>query len=583
MKTNHVPCVRARAAPVLVRASGARRGRARRCQQRLFAVRRDAAGHNTRGYTLFIVRLLLRRGRACAPCGCTTVLRAYPTHAAPTHSCRMPRMARSMLFAATVAAAVSVNSLAAAAAGGVHAGVQLTCQTPAALCRPGASPALRTAAQSASKQRLLALLAGDDTHARPFDARLVRGKRLGGALATAASISYSDQISSTGWSFLEVTTSASYSDEAQAYAAGYGEAGVTAERIFQGVLNTGANVSWDAALSTYMANNTAWMHEQVLANAGDAYWHQVWLVLLQLQGLYDGYTDAAPAGGAMPFWVLLNMQVSAGDMDDLGTALGLQVYGKPLPLPALQHRAAHMKGSRMRTSRPTLSAATGSLSPTTEGGGHCSAIVKVLPGNQDVFIAHTSWSGLENMLRTYKKYNFAYSTTGLSGAPTVPGQVAAFSSYPGLLFSGDDFYQIQPTNLVVLETTIGNSNMSLYQQYIKPTTVLDWIRNPVANRLAVDGSTWSSVYSQYVVLRVYLRYALPLALHALLVDALAVPCIARACTLARHPLRAGSTRARTTTSSLFWTTKSLSPVLQRCKTVCCGCWTRRRASSLPLT
>jgi hypothetical protein len=53
---------------------------------------------------------------------------------------------------------------------------------------------------------------------------------------------------------------------------------------------------------------------------------------------------------------------------------------------------------------------------------------------------------------------------------------------PGSLYSGDDYYLTAPARLAVLETTIGNSNATLYQLYVRPDTVLDWIRNIVANR-----------------------------------------------------------------------------------------------------
>ena len=46
--------------------------------------------------------------------------------------------------------------------------------------------------------------------------------------------------------------------------------------------------------------------------------------------------------------------------------------------------------------------------------------------------------------------------------------------------------------LAVIETTIGNSNPALYK-YVQPNTVLEWIRNILANRLASDAKTWQEV------------------------------------------------------------------------------------------
>jgi hypothetical protein len=64
----------------------------------------------------------------------------------------------------------------------------------------------------------------------------------------------------------------------------------------------------------------------------------------------------------------------------------------------------------------------------------------------------------------------------------VPGHATVFSSYPGVIFSGDDFYQMS-SGLVVLETTIGNGNQQLWNDFIKPESVLEFTRNIVANRL----------------------------------------------------------------------------------------------------
>ena len=83
-------------------------------------------------------------------------------------------------------------------------------------------------------------------------------------------------------------------------------------------------------------------------------------------------------------------------------------------------------------------------------------------------------------------------------------QVAAtrvsFSSYPGVLNSGDDFYVIS-SGLVQWETTIGNSNSKLAKQFISPLSILEWVRNIVANRLADDCLTWvrCNCYSPFFV------------------------------------------------------------------------------------
>ena len=77
----------------------------------------------------------------------------------------------------------------------------------------------------------------------------------------------------------------------------------------------------------------------------------------------------------------------------------------------------------------------------------------------------------------------------------IPGQTMSFSSYPGLIYSGDDFYLIS-TGLAVTETTIGNSNKDLWK-FVKPKgQILEGVRTMVANRLAQSGKHWSKLFAK---------------------------------------------------------------------------------------
>ena len=89
--------------------------------------------------------------------------------------------------------------------------------------------------------------------------------------------------------------------------------------------------------------------------------------------------------------------------------------------------------------------------------GSCSALIKVLPETSDIFTSHVTWNGFESMIRILKKYNFEYRQTASSDSPLVSGHSMSFSSYPGLLYSGDDFTVIS-SGLVSMETTIGNNS-----------------------------------------------------------------------------------------------------------------------------
>ncbi len=143
---------------------------------------------------------------------------------------------------------------------------------------------------------------------------------------------------------------------------------------------------------------------------------------------------------------------------------------------------------------------------------------KVLKGNSDLLVGHTTWSGYETMLRILKSYKFNYQMTSKSEyilyckiklcssfaykliivfkfEGLVPATKMTFSSYPGTLLSVDDFY-ITNQNLTVIETSLDNLNSDLWS-YVTSETNLFWIRVLIANRLASSGPEWVKVFSRY--------------------------------------------------------------------------------------
>ncbi len=82
----------------------------------------------------------------------------------------------------------------------------------------------------------------------------------------------------------------------------------------------------------------------------------------------------------------------------------------------------------------------------------CSALIKVLPDLSDIFISHVTWNSYGSMIRILKKYNLKVHITNYAESPVIPGHSMSFSSYPGMLYSCDDFTIIS-SDLVSLETT----------------------------------------------------------------------------------------------------------------------------------
>ncbi|XP_042661575.1 putative phospholipase B-like 2 isoform X2 [Tyto alba] len=287
--------------------------------------------------------------------------------------------------------------------------------------------------------------------------------------AAVAWASLDDRISAVGWAFLEVTTNASYSDSLQAYAAGLAEAAVSEQLMYMHWMNTMVGYcgpfkyesDYCEKLRGYLEANLAWMEEQMGKGEDPEYWHQVRLALLQLKGLEDSYNRRLdfPRGRftLAPFGFLL-LQLG-GDLEDLESALN-------------RSSPRHVLGS-----------------------GSCSALLKLLPGRRDLLVAHDTWTSYQSMLRVIKKYTLPFRASA-GGNSQIPGSIQVFSSYPGTIFSGDDFY-ILSSGLVALETTIGNNNPARWK-YLNPRgSVLEWLRNIVANRLARSGPEWAAVFRRF--------------------------------------------------------------------------------------
>ncbi|XP_018524196.1 putative phospholipase B-like 2 [Lates calcarifer] len=280
---------------------------------------------------------------------------------------------------------------------------------------------------------------------------------------------FTDDIKTSGWSFLEITTSDQYNDSIQAYAAGAVEAAVTSQLIYKHWMNTLMNYCGPFAsqtgycerLKAFITTNLQWIQDQIEKQPSSPYWYQVRLALLQLKGLEDSYNGelSFPVGPLSfnPLGFLLFQM--GGDLEDLESALNKSSQTRPL------------------------------------GSGSCSALIKLLPNNKELLVSHDTWNTYQAMLRIMKKYNFAFKVSPLDN-DLLPGGTQAFSSYPGSIFSGDDFY-ILSSGLVTLETTIGNSNPALWK-FVQPTgTVMEWLRNIVANRLAATGKEWAEIFKEY--------------------------------------------------------------------------------------
>merc|ERR1712241_953732 len=284
-----------------------------------------------------------------------------------------------------------------------------------------------------------------------------------------------------GWSPLEIiSTETNVTDDARAYAAGMLEGSVTAELIYQHWRNQfetycdGEMRQIRELTEDFLDENDAWVKGKIdearkLNNNGlidDSYWYHANLFNRQMQGIGAGYRKAA---GEKNLPILSDSNIRFmnifGDMEDLEEALKSQ-FNLDVNLPVVL------------------------------GDGRCSALIKLLPNNSDLYVSQVAWTQFNAMTRISKRYHLAYKTSDTDDTP-VPGQDISFSGYPGIIYSGDDFHIINPSRLTTLETTTGNYNNSLWKYVTSNDTMLEGVRVMIANRLANNGSQWANLFKDY--------------------------------------------------------------------------------------
>ena len=126
---------------------------------------------------------------------------------------------------------------------------------------------------------------------------------------------------------------------------------------------------------------------------------------------------------------------------------------------------------------------------------HCSAIIKLMEnsnGESDIFLGHNTWTGYNELLRTLKKVKYAFE-----GNDEVIGMKPIkmkYSSYPGILFSGDEFYTIGK-NLAITQTSLSIINAYQYKNAIIPETYIpEFMRIMTINFISKTGKEWVDNY-----------------------------------------------------------------------------------------
>ncbi|XP_029934290.1 phospholipase B-like 1 [Myripristis murdjan] len=280
---------------------------------------------------------------------------------------------------------------------------------------------------------------------------------------------FNDTLLLSGWGVLEVRAGYGVStqeDEITYFLAGYLEGYLTAEQMFSHYANMYPQMIKDEKvlnpLKKFLSKQDYWAREQVkLKRNSDPLWLHVGLILAQLDGLKAGAAHWAKSKHREPLSVFaVQFLNGVGDLLDL--------------VPALT---------------PRSNSSTGAGAFRMPGMGHCTALIKVLPGFENLLFAHSSWYTYAATMRIYKHWDFRLTDTH-----TATGKMS-FSSYPGFLMSLDDFYLLG-SGLLMTQTTNNVFNASLFSQ-LSPHSLLAWQRVRLANSLARSGEAWARIFSKH--------------------------------------------------------------------------------------
>ncbi|XP_015379171.1 PREDICTED: putative phospholipase B-like lamina ancestor isoform X2 [Diuraphis noxia] len=272
---------------------------------------------------------------------------------------------------------------------------------------------------------------------------------------------------------LEVETQAEYPDYVQAKAAGYLEGSLTWRMIYWHWKNTVENTcigrkNFCERIRKYLEENA----EEIKRTAkrrgeSDPFWHQVDMFYMQLKALEDGWR----------FGVKRSRQdIDIPSVDFLWMNI----------MPDLKNFEQKWNASKdFNPDKPPLSA----------------TLVKIINTNPiDFVLAQSTSRYYGSMLRIQKRYNFGFHETESVDSALVNGKIVEFSSYPGSIYSQDDFYKITKkgsvSETIVIGTELQNNNRQLWEKIMKTDQVLLGARTMAANRLASNSKKWYEVFSR---------------------------------------------------------------------------------------
>lgn len=319
------------------------------------------------------------------------------------------------------------------------------------------------------------------------------------AVASGSFLDASHTVSNFGQ--LRISTSGAYSDSTQTFGAGWLEGWLTAHRIgqnhknlrtyFLNVLNASLDepMEWirrqdrwvrerctergypapagaaadeelEDAAGVFGDENRQHRHRRHIEDFEDRVWAGACLSIRQFDGLVAGYAARAASEASQG---ATGSQSHLPDLhydDFLFLESNADLYDiidwlQPDQRPSWNPGGDAPDASNSSNAEPSADDAE-RLFRKIALSGKCSALVKVAADLSDIYMGHATWDSYTAMLRVYKHYRFDLRELRPAANPLS----MSFSSYPGEVFSDDDFFVLS-SGLVVLQTTNKIFNVSL--------------------------------------------------------------------------------------------------------------------------
>ena len=270
---------------------------------------------------------------------------------------------------------------------------------------------------------------------------------------------WEDSYSEIGWGKIHIWTNASRPSYSQMYCAGFVDTYASYDRVnesfrlFKEIQVKELSASWPEQWAHWISDNIRYVR-RMAENTADDYWKRMKLILAQVDGNLDGYNARALEKGhptllEIDWWMLQ----SGGDLDDLSEVFPVEeLYRDP------------------------------------EFKLKCTGLVKLAPNYTDLWFAQDTWTDVRELHAYLKEYNL--------NIPEFTAHRVLISTRTGHMSSVDDFW-VNDKGLLVLETTMHNFNRTLYDLYVKPESVMTWLRAYHAMFATDNGQNWTEHFIRY--------------------------------------------------------------------------------------